>query len=568
MSTFDTISRCFEVLDSKDRKKAILVGCVSLALSTLDIFAIALIGVIGALAVTGIQSRPPSPNIERLFDFFPLEGVSFQGQVAFFGLIAGLTLLLKTFLSSYVNYRISIFLAHRSAELSARLIASFIRSGIEKVNKYTTQQTVFALTQGTNVIILGVIGSFIFLVAEASLLFMITSALFIVNPTLAAGTLIYFALVALLMNRLVQRRIENLAVSESLISVNSNELISESRGFYKELVAKGREDFYVNALSKSRYELARVQARLSFIPTLPKYVTEIALVVGGVLISAATLLMYDAESSVSSLAIFILSAFRISPAVLRMQTGLSSIKQNLASSFLTFEMISTNHKDFYGEIQIKDLEFKYTEDGKFFLKVENLEVTAGKILGISGESGSGKSTLLNLILGVLEKKSGILSISGRSPKSAIAIWPGAISYVPQEIFLSTASVRENVSLGYHVEDIPSQIIEEVLRVVELSNFIHSLPNGLETKLEERGSNLSGGQRQRLGIARALITRPKILILDEATSALDKTTKNSILRNIRNFSPDTTIIIVSHDEEVLAQCDSVAYSNQGTFKDLP
>jgi ABC-type multidrug transport system fused ATPase/permease subunit len=539
MSTFDTISRCFEVLDSKDRKKAILVGCVSLALSTLDIFAIALIGVIGALAVTGIQSRPPSPNIERLFDFFPLEGVSFQGQVAFFGLIAGLTLLLKTFLSSYVNYRISIFLAHRSAELSARLIASFIRSGIEKVNKYTTQQTVFALTQGTNVIILGVIGSFIFLVAEASLLFMITSALFIVNPTLAAGTLIYFALVALLMNRLVQRRIENLAVSESLISVNSNELISESRGFYKELVAKGREDFYVNALSKSRYELARVQARLSFIPTLPKYVTEIALVVGGVLISAATLLMYDAESSVSSLAIFILSAFRISPAVLRMQTGLSSIKQNLASSFLTFEMIdqfglrasyqgevalfSTNHKDFYGEIQIKDLEFKYTEDGKFFLKVENLEVTAGKILGISGESGSGKSTLLNLILGVLEKKSGILSISGRSPKSAIAIWPGAISYVPQEIFLSTASVRENVSLGYHVEDIPSQIIEEVLRVVELSNFIHSLPNGLETKLEERGSNLSGGQRQRLGIARALITRPKILILDEATSALDKTT---------------------------------------------
>jgi ABC-type bacteriocin/lantibiotic exporter with double-glycine peptidase domain len=578
MTNYKRIKACFGLLERQDRKKLILIGFLYLLLSLLDLIAIGLVGLLGALSVSGIQSRGTSPLIYRFLSWLNIEGLSFQGQVALLGAAAGLSLLLKTLASSYVSYRVSMFLAFRGASISSLLIEGFIRSGLQQVNRFTTQQTIYALTQGVNFITLGVIGACLLLLSEVTLLLILTITLVTLNPLLAIGTILYFTIIALLLYVVVQKRVDKLARDEATQSIRSQEMIAEARGFYKELVSKGREQFYVIELTKSRYFLSSIQAKLAFFPNIPKYFVEVSLVVGAILLAATTLVLYDAQKSVGTLSIFLLAAFRIAPAVLRMQSGFASIRQNLASSEITLNMykemgkierisenlkgLSNFHSGFVGEIKISRLSFRYEEQGDFEVSVGELVIPQSTHIGITGSSGSGKSTLVNLILGILNPSTGSILISDLKPKEAIKVWPGAISYVPQEVFVSTGTLKENVCLGFDPDIIPDSEVIMVLELCELKVLLESYPNGINTRIGERGSNLSGGQKQRLGIARALLSKPQLLIMDESTSALDELTKESLLKNIFDSCPNITLLSITHDPAILKKCQKVLRVNKG------
>jgi ABC-type multidrug transport system fused ATPase/permease subunit len=163
---------------------------------------------------------------------------------------------------------------------------------------------------------------------------------------------------------------------------------------------------------------------------------------------------------------------------------------------------------------------------------------------------------------VLEPTQGEVLISGMSPLQAIKKWPGAISYVPQDVIISKRSIRENVGLGYPKEVATDELINSALQVAFLTKFVKSLPQGQNTLAGERGAKISGGQRQRLGIARAMFTNPKLLALDEATSALDGDTEASITKSIHNLRGSATVVMIAHRLSTVRDADVVVYMAEG------
>jgi ABC-type multidrug transport system fused ATPase/permease subunit len=179
-----------------------------------------------------------------------------------------------------------------------------------------------------------------------------------------------------------------------------------------------------------------------------------------------------------------------------------------------------------------------------------------------GSTGAGKSTLADVILGVISPQAGSVDISGVPPRVAIERWPGAISYVPQAVALVAGTVRENVALGMPDDAISDDLVWEALRRAHLADFLSESREGLDTTIGERGFRLSGGQRQRLGIARALYTRPRLLVLDEATSALDAETEQAIIRTLEDLEGEVTTITVAHRLATVRNADQVVYLEGG------
>ena len=202
-------------------------------------------------------------------------------------------------------------------------------------------------------------------------------------------------------------------------------------------------------------------------------------------------------------------------------------------------------------------------DSEEILKGITFSALPGTVTALVGPSGAGKTTLVDVLLGVLKPKSGEITISGVDPLTSISNWPGAISYVPQDVVISNGTIRENVALGYPLELATDDLVMRALKVAHLDKFIEELPFGIDTQVGERGAKLSGGQRQRLGIARAMFTQPHLLVLDEATSSLDGETEANITDAIHDLRGKTTVVMIAHRLSTIRNADIVIYLSKGT-----
>jgi ABC-type multidrug transport system fused ATPase/permease subunit len=222
------------------------------------------------------------------------------------------------------------------------------------------------------------------------------------------------------------------------------------------------------------------------------------------------------------------------------------------------EIVNFEHSGFTPDIEIRNLSFTYPGSERKAVSNVTFKVSAGEFIAIVGESGSGKSTLVDLLLGVLEPDSGSVEISQNNPLAAIAKWPGAIAYVPQDVYISNRSIFENVSLGYSMQPNTDRYVSEALNLAELTALLTQLPEGVHSTVGERGAKLSGGQKQRLGIARALYSQPKLLVLDEATSSLDAETELRISDSLLGLKGKITIVVIAHRLSTIRNADKVIY----------
>jgi ABC-type bacteriocin/lantibiotic exporter with double-glycine peptidase domain len=225
------------------------------------------------------------------------------------------------------------------------------------------------------------------------------------------------------------------------------------------------------------------------------------------------------------------------------------------------EFVAHPH-EFQGTVSLKDLSFRYPNSNNETLSEISLEIEQGQVVALVGPSGSGKTTLVDILLGLINPDKGIVLISGQSPRKAINLWPGKISYVPQDVRIIDGTIRENISVGYQTDDSADKRIFQILEITHLSEFVSELPKGLDQQVGDRGTNLSGGQRQRIGIARSLFTEPKLLVMDEATNALDPALEADLTTAIDSLKGKITLVIIAHRLSTIRNADKIVYLKNG------
>jgi ABC-type multidrug transport system fused ATPase/permease subunit len=566
------------LLTKRDRRLLAASTGIQISLSFLDLLGVALIGALGAISVNGVQSRSPGDRVFQLLRLLHIDTFSFQSQAASLAVLASVVLLARTFLSMYFSRRAMFFLSRRGANISLNLLSRLLNQNILEINSRTTQSTIYALTSGVSTLTLTIIGGTINLIADMALLSVLTVGLFFVDPKLALGCFILFGFIVIILYKRLHLRVRKLGGIEAELNVESNNKIAEILTSYRENVSRGRRFYYATLIGKYRRDLASAQAELSFLPNVSKYIVEAATVLGVLFICALQFSAQDATNAVGTLSVFLAAGTRIAPAVLRIQQAALSFKSAAGSMQPTLQLIDSlrnvlpiseenpvlndKHSDFTPAISLKNVTFKYPGANVSALNDVSLEVLDGETVAIVGASGAGKTTLVDVILGILRPSSGVVQVSGFEPSEAIKKWPGAISYVPQDVYMSNGSILENVVMGFDPRSANSENVIDALRLAHLENHIQALPNGLNTFIGERGTNLSGGQRQRLGIARALYTKPKLLVLDEATSALDGQTEAEISDSIQGLRGDVTLVVIAHRLSTIKNADRIYFFDEG------
>ncbi len=349
----------------------------------------------------------------------------------------------------------------------------------------------------------------------------------------------------------------------------------------KEIKVANRETFFIANYDRSYKDCARAQRQQSVLTYLPKPVMETVCICSLMLamIIKITVLKSDIASFVTTLSVFAVAAFRMlpsfnkitgyisgmmfnKPAIDAVYKDLMEIEQLMVQK--TEEQIDTQKVSLTTAIELKNVSFRYPESDRWILKEANLGIKKNTSVAFIGASGAGKTTAADLILGILQPEEGIITINGTEIKKCMASWHEAIGYIPQTIYLMDDSIRANVAFGIPDSEIDDAAIEKALREAQLDQFVHTLPDGVNTMIGDRGVKLSGGQRQRIGIARALYRNPSVLVLDEATSALDNDTEKEVMEAIDGLHGTRTLIVIAHRLSTIRKCDKIYEVGNGGF----
>jgi ABC-type multidrug transport system fused ATPase/permease subunit len=584
-----TLIKIFLLFDKNDRKKIYFIVLAQVLSNFLDLIGVALMGVLGSLAISGSSSRDPGARVESVLKFLNLNNNTIQSQAAIIGVMAATFLVTKTLFSLFFARRTMYFLTYRSAKLTENLISKLLSQSLQDIKKNSVQENIYALTGGVGSIINSIAAAVIFTISDLSLTIIMLLGLFFIDPVVCLLTIIMYVGIATILYLLTGRRMHLLGIKQSKLSIKNQEMIREILGTYREAVVGGKRAFYVQEVRNHQFSIAKNNAEFSFFPNISKYVLEITVILGVFLISAIQFYLYNAERSVAVLSVFLISSARIAPAVLRIQQSMVQMKgalgvaapalklidqlQNVATPKLVIKKFNRDYPIPRAEILLKNINFKYKESSNFGLEDINLIIEPGTVNAIVGRSGSGKTTLVDIMLGVINPTEGKVLISGKAPHEIINDFPGLLAYVPQDVFIINGTLKENICLGYDSQEIPSELIYNALKKAQLFDFVENLPEKLETYVVDNGSNLSGGQKQRIGIARALITEPKLLVMDESTSSLDGETESDLTNAIISLKRQTTMILIAHRLSTVRNADKVIYLEEGkilacgTFNDV-
>ena len=416
--------------------------------------------------------------------------------------------------------------------------------------------------------------SLLTLVSEIFLLLALTLALLIIEPF--GASIIGFSLgfLSLIFFQYTKKKSTYWGIEREKMDTKVSKVTLESLNLLKEIKILGKESFFLEIFSKSSYLRSRLSSNQLTFAQLPRIYLELISIAG--LVAFISIMLFQGKpmnSLISVLGVFVAAVFKIIPSLNKILGSLQQLKYYESSIQLIHKELSNSESelnkkslikiDFKREIKIQKIDYKYDQN-TIFNEID-FEIKSGERIGIIGESGSGKSTLVDLIAGLHLPMSGVIFVDGIPIMNNINSWQKQIGYVPQDINLIDASIKENIALGLNKEDIDLDKIEEVIKAVQLSGFIDNLPKGLDTNVGDKGNQISGGQKQRIGLARALYTNPSLLILDEATASLDNKTELDVMESIYNLDKEITILIIAHRISTLSKCNSVYEVKNGKIK---
>ncbi len=586
MGVLQAVRQSLSLLSTRDKRLLTAITIAQMATGLLDLAGVMLLGLVSILSVSVVSGNPLPPIVLSIVEIFGWEEVSSPSLVAWLCVVAGVALIAKSLLSALFTRRTFQFLAHRQAALSARLTASLLSRPLIEIQRRASQDIAFVITIATQAATVGILGAASTAVADISLLLVLGVGLLAIDPTVTVFAIIFFGALALVLQKSLSGWATRMGRESTEVDIEAYQAIQEALSAYREISVANRRWLYVERIQTLRWRAATINADSQFILLIPKYVLEVALVLGALTLAVSQVATKDVVAAVGIVAIFLVAGSRVMPAVMRLQVASLTIRRaeapaskayvlaqdldapKLASSASRSEIqdirnhLERGFPEFSPTVVVNRLGVAYPESQTPAIADISFEAAAGTSVALVGSTGAGKSTLADALLGIVVPQEGEVLIGGLPPTVAITQWPGGIAYVPQEVALINGTVRDNVAIGLPSQCFKDEWIWQALERAHLADFLRANRNGLDTLIGENGMRLSGGQRQRLGVARALFTRPRLLVLDEATSALDSETEQAIARTMMDLEGSVTTITIAHRLATIRHCDLVLYLDQG------
>jgi ABC-type multidrug transport system fused ATPase/permease subunit len=558
----------WEVLQPNERRS--LVGIVGLILlgTVLETFSIGImIPVLSLVASADNEIIVPFLDIDASMDKSKLIQIAVC-------LMFGLFILKNSFLafSTWIQRG---FLSKVISRIASKILENYIRQPFSFHLRQNSSKLI-RNTQDASMIVAAGVEPMLTIFTEV----LIASALFVVlllvepiGTLCVVGSLVGASFV---FQRIFDRRLQNWGSVRQVYKASIIRTIQQGLGAVKDIKVLDREDWFIQQHQENQELDADLLRRINTVQAIPRLWLEV-MAIGGIAGLVVVMLATgkEPENIIPTVGLFAFTAFRLLPSVNR----ITSSRQTLKISRSTIETIhqdlklsSPSNKEnrkskfVFDAIETKDLSFRYELTKTDVLLGVNVSVRKGEAVGFVGQSGSGKSTLIDLLLGLLDPRSGSIFLNNRDINDVNQQWQRIVGYIPQTIFLMDDSLRRNIAIGIADNEIDEVAIVEALKSAQLEEFVASLPEGLDTVVGERGVRLSGGQRQRIGIARALYHRPSVLVLDEATSSLDTETEHGVMQAVQALQGDKTVIIVAHRLSTVEYCDRLYRLDAGRIVD--
>lgn len=558
-----TIKKINFLVTKRQRKGLIILTLLLFVGMFLEIFGLGIL-IPGLSIVLDPEMIEKTPLIKSFRSYF--YSFSDQGFIVLFLIFIIVVYFLKSFFILFLNYKQYKFLSNLIANITNNLFSGYLIQPYSfHINRNASElyKNIHVETNYLNIFLSSLITIFI----EGGFVFSVLLALIYIEPFGAIFIFLFYGLLTLMFLKFTKKRLKAWGRIREEVDLQISKIALEGLGGIKDLLILGRTNYFINYFSNEIYKRARLTSNQGTLSQIPRLYLELISVLG--IISFIIILILqgkDTTDLIAILGLFVAATFRIIPSLNRIIGSVQSLKYYMPSVDIIYKEISLRSQikvnenlqknfKFSNKIELRKVNFNFIDRTPVLMDI-NLEIKKSQIIGIIGESGSGKSTLIDLIIGLHKPTTGKILIDGVSDYHNIQSWKNEIGYVSQSIYLTDDTIENNIALGIPNDKVDKLRISEVLKLVQLDRFINKLDLGTHTKVGERGVQLSGGQRQRIGIARAIYHDPSILIFDEATSALDSQTENEVLKSIKNFKGEKTIIMIAHRLSTLKDCDLI------------
>lgn len=568
----DLLVKSFRLLSPNGRRRYFFSVAFQVLLTFLDLFAILMLALLGNLIVS-LNDESKSGPLNRILIVLNLNNSDVQKQLLAVGTITLLFFILRSVLSARLVKYFFDFLADEASKLSTKLIGNYMKHDFSSMRKAKESSTIHALTGSIDSWAFNLLGSFSTILSESILVIGVSIGLLIYEPFLSLVCISYFSLLVVCIHFITNRYLRTYGEDLTAESLKSYELISNILHGFRDIHTKNRTNFFLKQVLKSRSGKLEAQATISFLPNVGKYILEIGLVLGVLLVFLLNLNSLNNDLLIKIVIVFFVVSSRLTPSLMRIQQNFFNLNSSAPSTSHAITLwesrnwvesadkdfeskeIDFSHKEFRGKIELSHLSFNF-EDEKSLITNMSFCIQNPSMIALIGQSGIGKSTLIDCILGLLEPNNGSVLINGLTPRIAINKWPGAIGYLPQQVPIFDGTIEQNLCFGFSDDEIPENFKSLALSISGLGSLLKLKNYNLSTKLGHDGIQLSGGQKQKLGLARALITAPKILIADEPTNALDPKSKKEICDSLKKLSSNSLVLVVTHESMLIDHCDKV------------
>lgn len=552
------------------------------ALSLSDLIVILAIGFV-ATSTALFLTEGSDPNRILEFGGIQLPAVNAQTLPWVAGSVL-LLFLLKALFSLILTKKSAFFVAKVEARAAKRVAEISFGGDLSQARGKSREEMMFAVQSGSPAAFNVLLNSVSTFVTEATLFVLITLGFLLVDPWVTLAAIAYFALIAATIQYFVGSRMTLAARELASGSVKANTALGDLTSVFRELSVLRLRHKYIERIYESRIEASNSAATTYYLNGMPRYIIEAGLLVGVGVFVLIQSLSGDIVESAGTLGVFLAGGFRLTAALLPLQSSLLTMNSTVPSAMTALDILATAAKKdtmyFENEknggsntpsatgpigVVLEGVSFKYPESSVYSVAEVNLRIAPGAQVALIGTSGAGKSTLADLICGSLTPTAGkITKVTEKGPLENHAA--PSISYVPQSPGIVSGTIRENVALGVLESMVEDLSVWDALEKAHLRDVVEALPGGLNNSLGKLKDELSGGQMQRLGLARALYSKPSLLVMDEATSALDAESESEIKRALEELRGSVTVLLIAHRLNTIQHADKVFLIDEGKVVD--